>query len=235
MAYKADATEVKGHCPNCGGERTAQVVGVGRDRWDDDDGGLWGDTVYRVLRCKGCETFFFQKQSIFSEDIDQWYGPDGEVESALNVTTETWPPPVKHEEPEWANHLYINDALLGRLLSDVYKAVNYDLNLFAAIGARTVFDRASELLEVDQSLTFQEKLACLKEVGKISDSEKEFLNTVINAGSAAAHRGWEPKSSEMSKLLLVLEGFLLRSFILPVELEAISERIPNRPPRRSKD
>jgi hypothetical protein len=44
------------------------------------------------------------------------------------------------------------DPDLGGLLTEMYAALNNDLRVLAAIGARTAFDRSSELLGVDASL-----------------------------------------------------------------------------------
>lgn len=230
MSFDADAKEVAGHCPHCRGDRTSTVYGYGKNRWDDDENGMFGKEVYRVLRCDGCSTFYFQKQSIFSEDIDQWYDNQGRTCGELVVRTQTWPPPRHHEQPDWSDDLVRSDRLLHKLLASVYTANDAGLLVLAAIGTRTVFDRAAELMNVDQSKTFAQKLNALEAAGLIASGEKNFLEVLVDAGSAAAHRGWEPTTSEMSKLLMILESFLLKCFILPAEVDEISRRVPKRAP-----
>ena len=58
----------------------------------------------------------------------------------------------------------------------------------AAIGARTAFDRATEKLGIEPSLTFAEKLEKAKSDGLVGTNERNALEVMISAGSAAAHR-----------------------------------------------
>ncbi len=79
-----------------------------------------------------------------------------------------YPAPFKRVAPEWTYDLDLADRELGSLLGDVYGVLNAELRVLAAVAARTVFDRASELLGVDPATTFAEKLDELTKQGKIS-------------------------------------------------------------------
>jgi hypothetical protein len=226
--FDPEARDVRGFCPECGGDRRSTVYGHGINKWEEERGLIWGQEVYRVLQCDGCGTFYFQKQSIFSEDIHQYYDDEGDEAVDYNVRTETWPPPKKHSIPDWVDGLYGHDRLVHKLLLDVYKCVDHDLGIFAAIGVRTVFDRAAESLGVNSKLPFVKKLDQLSEKSFITKKEAEFLATLVNAGSAAAHRGWEPTEKELRDLLLLLESFLLKSFLLESQIKNVAERIPPR-------
>jgi hypothetical protein len=91
--------------------------------------------------------------------------------------------------PRLVDNIEEADWNLGKLLSEMYTALNNNLRIFAAIGARTVFGRSSELLGVAPELTFAKKLDKLLEQGKVSKDERDTLDALTYAGSAAAHRG----------------------------------------------
>jgi hypothetical protein len=106
------------------------------------------------------------------------------------------------------------DVDMASLLDEVYVALNNDLRVLAAIGIRTVFDRATELLGVDPGLRFFEKLGGLLSLGVIGKSEKDIFNVLTDAESAAAHRGWKPTPHELDTMISMIENFLYRSFIV---------------------
>ena len=71
---------------------------------------------------------------------------------------------------------------------------------------RTAFDRASELLGVNPAKTFAEKLTDLVSRGHIGSSEKDTLDTLTDAGSAAAHRDGS-RSRKRSIITLTQQHF----------------------------
>jgi hypothetical protein len=118
----------------------------------------------------------FQTDYTFSEDVDYEINPHtGEEESFLPHKIAYWPAPSKRKQPRWAYELSAVDSDLGSLFDDIYIALDNDLRMLSAIGVRTVFDRASELLGVDPAKTFVEKLTELAQLGKIGSSEKDTL------------------------------------------------------------
>ena len=197
---------IKGHCPECGPDRFADVVGHHQEKLDDDEVGIWSVTDYRILQCRGCLTAYFQTDYIFSEDIDYKETASGAWEPYLPHKITHYTSPVKRAMPEWAMGLDVLDDVLGDLFTDIYGALNADLRVPAAVAIRTVFDRASELLGVDPAVTFSQKLQALADQGKIGADEKASLDVLADAGSAAAHRGWKPKPRELDTLVLLIEA-----------------------------
>ena len=110
----------------------------------------------------------------------------------------------------------------------MYTALSNNLGVLAAIGVRTVFDRASELLGIDPEKPFQQKLDDLKDGDHITDREVEILAALIDAGSAAAHRGWQPKPKQLDAMMTILEAFLLRAFLLQGIGAELGEDVPKR-------
>lgn len=222
------ATEFEeGHCPMCGSNR-ADVVAQHKESFSDDM--AHGATTYSVLECRGCGYFYFKSSSWNSEGIDYNHHPiTGEVTMEANVTVKLWPPATKLKRPSWSFNLGMRDTVLGSLFNDIYTALDNNLGVLAAIGMRTVFDRASELLKIDPSLSFEKKLLALKDDGQISDNEVAVLGVLIDAGSAAAHRGWRPDPKNLTDMMQILEGFLHRAIILEDVAAKLKGSVPKRP------
>ena len=142
-----------------------------------------------------------------------------------------WPAPVSRQRPNWLHRIQESERDLGELLEELYAALDNDLRVLAAVAVRTVFDRASELLRVDPAIRFDEKLTSLQTAGKISRDEEEILQVLVDAGSAAAHRGWRPKADELSTMVEVVEFFLHRSFVLGDGIAKLKAAVPARPKR----
>ena len=227
---------ITAHCPDCGGMRNAYVrAGHETKGPDDDDGTSWSDTGM-ILECCGCSRVFFRRDFWFSEWETLGEHPvSGEPRLEGGVETTYWPAPTSRKPPNWVQHIGEADRDLGKLLSEMYTALNNDLRVLAAIGARTVFDRSSELLGVAPKLKFAEKLNQLLNQGKVSKDERDTLDVLVDAGHAAAHRGWRPKAAELNTMIDIIEVFLHRSFSATAsrssrqQFQAGQERaIPNR-------
>ena len=219
----------KGHCPNCGPDRKAHVRGEHVVNWSGEDGTASQDTGM-ILECCGCERVYFRRDFWFSEwemEIDDLL--TGEPRVVGGVETSYWPAPVRRKRPEW---LEKTDRDLGKLLNELYSALDNDLCVLAAIAARTVFDRASQLLGVDAADSFKEKLDRLSANGKISGDEKGILQALVDAGSAAAHSGWRPKVDELSTMIDVIESFLHRSFIVGGGIKKLKASVPAKPGKK---
>jgi len=216
MPAEEGEKRIKGPCPDCAGERNAMIVAEHRQHIDDgtEDSPWCGSICHRILQCRGCDTVYVQRELWFSVDPDE-------------TSVVYWPSPTVRSEPKWLPQLA--DDQLRTLMSDVYTAVNNDLRSLAAIGIRTAFDLSSELLGVDSSLSFAKKLTELEASGKIGKDEREILNTLIDAGSAAAHRGWNPTLDQLNTMLNTIENYLYRSFILGHEATRLKSGVPPRP------
>jgi hypothetical protein len=189
-------------------------------------------TYYRIIQCRGCGDIYFKTISSNSEDFDHYEDPEtGEWETVYHETIRFWPPAAVRRPPEWSDDLSLEDRVLGSLFNDVYTALSNNLGILAAIGMRTVFDRASELLRIDPSKTFRDKLDDLKTGGHITDKEVAVLAALIDAGSAAAHRGWQPKPKQLEAMMIILEAFLHRAFLIADIGAELVKSVPPKPPK----
>lgn len=202
----------KGPCAACGPERNFDVVAAYTEGYD------WGEVDHRIVRCRGCNRVRFESDKHYNEHHED-----------RNHYIEYWPKLPKRRAPlDLVIVLMDRDADLARLFCDIYVAMDNSLDVLTAIAIRTVFDRASEAFGVDPATTFQKKLAQLQDLGKIGDTERTNLAVLVDAGSAAAHRGWRPTSEQLDRLVSIIENFLLRNFVLNPAGEVLRSTIPPR-------
>ncbi|MEH2489794.1 dsDNA nuclease domain-containing protein [Bradyrhizobium sp. AZCC 2230] len=75
---------------------------------------------------------------------------------------------------------------------------------------------------------FAKGLKAIRDGGKISQHELEILEPVLQAGHAAAHRGWAPTREQLATILDTVEGLLHRLLVLPKLAEELEEAVPSR-------
>jgi len=226
---------VKAHCPNCDGERTCDVHGTVYVpwTWEDNQGhGLSGGVDHSLLQCRGCETVFYEHNSWNSEDIYHWHDHNGDTQSEAVRTKVTYPKPEARNKPKWIDGGYKLDDQLTAILNEMYLAHENSSHILTAVGLRTALDRATEVLGIDPGMTFDEKLDKLRDGGWIGETEREILGVVTDAGNAAAHRGWSPDREEVSQLLIAMEIFLQKAFVVGTRALSIKASIPVKQPRK---
>lgn len=203
--------------------------------WESDDRhySVHGGADHTLLQCRGCETVFYQKSDWNTEDMDMWYEPDGSAAGRPAVTHSTYPKPDSKTKPAWVSKISKIDAQLGHILDETYLAYDNRSLILTSVGLRTALDRATEVLKIDASKTFAEKLDELEASGWVGKTEKDILEVVINAGNAAAHRGWSPNTGEVEQLLSAMEIFLQKAFIVEKKALGLKASIPTKP-KRSK-
>jgi len=98
------------------------------------------------------------------------------------------------------------------------------------MGARAVVDMVI-LNKIGDAGSFQHKLQEMQERGFVARQSREFLAAALEAGSAAAHRGFEPKEEELAHVMDIVENLLQAVYVLQ---DAAAELRKATPPRRRK-
>jgi hypothetical protein len=221
---------LRAYCSSCKGDRNCEILGHHRQRGEDGDGYYQWVTEWFVLACRGCDFTFAQSVSTNSEDYSDYIDELGEHQVEHHETIKTLPARSKRERPGWFSHDIVesdfeNTNALDASLKELYGALDHDLLVLASIGTRTSFDIAAEILGVDSSKTFEQKVSALVEASLIKESEREHIAFLIDAGSASAHRGWQPGLSDLNTIMDVLEDFIYNSFVLPSRKKASAEKV----------
>lgn len=241
----SDMTEVgkiqKFFCTNCNGYRNCKIEGY---YYNLHPGNYLVWEEFYILKCQGCDFCFLMKETATEDDLQQ---DEVTGESYAFGVKEYFPPQSKRNIPDWIKKrqsmLEINDEMekVFEILSEVYGALNGNLLTLALIGIRTTFDVASEFLGIDSSLSFKNKVETLKRENKLREKEEERINILVEAGNAAAHRGWKPELSHINTVMDILEEFIHREIFLPALSEErrereqdLQKRVPPRPKRAPK-
>lgn len=232
----------KAECSECSGLRNCEIRGRHTVTYNDDQSGFWGQTTWYILECRGCEHVFAQTVSINSEDMEQWYEPDGSTGGSYNETLGYWPALSKRRRPDWIGEYGIEaDDVdgLDSALRELYGALDNDLSMLAAIGIRTCFDIASALLKIDPAVTFAEKLDALVDAKHIRQLDRQRLEVALEVGNATAHRGWKPTPGDLDTMATVLEDFIFEAFVQPHRRKKLDEEaakvrgtVPPKPARK---
>jgi Domain of unknown function (DUF4145) len=170
---------------------------------------VWWHIKHTLFACCGCESVTLRRKYMFSE----WDEPE--------ITF--YPPQVSRRLPDWHDEL---PSEIQELLSEIYTALHSNSRRLALMGARTVIDMFV-LDRIGDVGTFKQKLQALVNEGYLGNQQRDILNVALEAGNAAAHRGYKPSSEVLSHVIDVVES-LVQSYALEKASESIKEKIPHR-------
>ena len=216
---------VSTHCNTCGGERRAYRRTTYTVNGSNEDV-PWSNT-YDILECCGCTNVIVRRNHWFSawDEIDS-HPITGDPVLRRGIRTTYWPARSQRRRPDWIDRL--DDEVLRDVMSQVYGALDHGLVTLAAIGTRTLLDRAMFLRIEDPPGGFRGKLDAMLEAGRIGESERDTLSAITDVGNAAAHRGFSPSPRTLMTILDTVENFLQRDFILAEDVNSVREETPPR-------
>jgi hypothetical protein len=227
IAPQTSPKTVKAHCNECGGERSAYKRASHTVNGGDGEVS-WSDT-YDVLECCGCSSLSVRHTYWFSEWDQFDSDPLTDQPSLIPGIKETyWPPLTKRKKPQWAEKL--DDDVIRGVIEEVYQALNAGMIVLASIGTRTLLDRGMFLRVGDPKGGFAAKLNLMVERGHIGKDEREILEAITDAGSAAAHRGFTPNAKTLGTIIETAENFLHREFVLKTAAGEVRTATPPRGP-----
>ncbi|MCY4555312.1 MAG: hypothetical protein OXF79_02775 [Chloroflexi bacterium] len=218
---------VMANCNKCGGDRNAYVGAT--HAVPGSDGEVSWETVMEILECGGCSGISVRRRYWFSEWENVYEDPlTGQLVRDMPEEITCWPAKQTRVRPDWGDRL--GDGNLRQVMEEVYVAIDHGLVVLAAIGARTLLDRAM-LLEVgDQKNGFRGKLDAMVARGHMGPEEMDKFLVIADAGSAAAHRAHVPSAKTLDSVLTAVEALLYRLYVLPGEVKAVKASTPKRQP-----
>lgn len=168
------------------------------------------------------------------EEVRSWNSigpPLGDAPSQATVGL-TEPPPASERLapalPDWLTKLPGTAQVLMR---EVHAAMDAELYALSAMGIRAVVDVISVDLLAGDAGSFNAKLDGLAKAGHLLPSQHNVLNAVVDAGNAAAHRGFVPTRDAAQAMLDALEVVLKTAYVLPGAAQALQAMTPKRPPK----
>lgn len=82
----------------------------------------------------------------------------------------------------------------------------------------------------DQGL-FKANMDAFQAADYLNVRQRGHLETVLGAGDAAIHRGWQPTESQIAILLDITEAIIEGAYLHDQPADTLSRSIPPRPPR----
>lgn len=136
-------------------------------------------------------------------------------------------PPLPHSEnlPNWVADL---PEGVRELAKETFTAKENGWNRLAAMGIRTLFDMVStEALSVKAD-SFRKKLDAMVSEEHIAPAQKENLRALVDAGNAAAHRGFNPSAEMVQTMWRIALNALETYFVLRVGADKLLSETPKR-------
>jgi len=202
------------HCNSCG-RRTDHTLVDRRKVEDldeiDESSAFWWTDTYDVLQCRGCGAVCLR---------------DTYEDAAGDKQVSYYPPPVSRRAPSWRFRL---PSDMRELLDEVYTALHYNGRRLALMGVRTLVDMLM-LKEIGDVGTFEKKLEGLQDQGVIAERSREVLSAALDAGNAAAHRGYKPNPEDLNAVMDIVENLLQATY----HLSELSARIKKATPAKPK-
>lgn len=197
------------HCNSCSRETDHDRVDVRTVADNDPESGFWWSDLYETLQCRGCGAVCLR---------DSYEDASGENQLSY------YPPPVSRRAPTWSHQL---PSDMRGLVNEIYTALQNNSRRLALMGARTLIDMLA-LDQVGDVGSFEQKLTALREQGYLVERQRKFLEAALDAGSAAAHRGFNPEPEDLNSVMDVIENVLQSVY----HFEGVIERLKKRTPPR---
>jgi len=183
--------------------------------------------MMQILECCGCRGLSVRKQFWLSEWDQELENPvTGEPMMQRGISEQIYPPPLSRPLPPWIHK--IQDETLYQVLHEIYSNLQAGNSISVAMGIRLLIDRMMNITVGDIG-GLEVKLRAMREQGLISEDEKDkLLNPVIDAGSAAAHRAYRPKSDHVNTMMDTVENLVYRLLVLPISVDELRRATPPR-------
>lgn len=168
--------------------------------------------TYEVLQCRECRNITFS--------LSNWIY-HGHIMGDPDMEDITHYPPLSfRSKPKLYKKL---DKKFRAVLDEVYTALDNSLFLIASTGTRTALDKMIED-KIGDIGTFKKKIETLEQKKIVNEEEKELLLTVIDAGSASAHRGFRPNKESMNHIMDIAERIFYKVCIEPKERKELLKK-----------
>ncbi|MBV9554775.1 MAG: DUF4145 domain-containing protein [Alphaproteobacteria bacterium] len=121
-------------------------------------------------------------------------------------------------------------------MREIYTAVENGLSTLAAMGIRTVLEMTM-IDKVGDQGNFKKNLDAFHKAGYLSVRQYQIVDNILEAGHAAAHRGWTPSVEDIQTLLGITESTIESSHLHEDLARKLAAKTPvrPRPSRRSSE
>jgi hypothetical protein len=217
-------------CNSCGRDTAHDIVHLENiATFETPDSEITARKV--AVRCRGCKELAIRNEEWH---YDRTPDPliDNEDRVSLTVTSYS-PPRLWRRRPEWVKELEQTEPDLNDLLNELYLAANDHQVRLLATGVRSALDYVMTKIVGDVG-DFPAKLRAMVNAGHLTQKQSEMLDTVIDTGSAAAHRGFKPPKELLQEMMQVMETVIRDHYLTGPLLIQMKSLVPPRPPRQPR-
>jgi hypothetical protein len=116
---------------------------------------------------------------------------------------------------------------LRELLEEIYAALQIGAPRLALMGTRALIDMVA-VREAGDVGTFTAKIAALEQKGFVSKRNSDVLAVALDAGNAAAHRGFKPETDVLLAVIDIVENIVQAIYHLPHSAARVKRETPPR-------
>lgn len=205
------STVIKHPCSTCGRETNHSILALETVRSTEPD--YHYEERFMLVRCNGCESVSFRKES---HDFEAYY-QTGEDTWEYDIGIDVFPPFLQGHRPITETHF------MPPLVRSVYKETLYAIKLghyvLAGIGLRATVEAICKELNVEGK-TLSTRISRLAAAGLISRKDAKNLQGIRFMGNDAAHDLQPPKKNAIRIALTIVEHVIETQYTLGPQAEA---------------
>jgi len=142
------------------------------------------------------------------------------------ATVAPLPIPLPREGTEIGRSNERIPASIMALMTEIHTAVQSGLYRLAAMGIRATLENIMKQKIGDRP--FVVLVTEFRRTGYLSIRQAESLNSIIEAGHAVIHRGWQLNNEDISLLLDITETLIKTVYLHEDRARELNERVPKR-------
>jgi hypothetical protein len=204
-------------CNNCNRDTNHDLLAVESEEYGEDEDYF---DRYEFLKCRGCENISLRHTA----------GRGGG-----EVYTESYPQFRPTQLPDWLNPiamLFSDDEgfvpeTIREIMRESYIARNSGCLRLCAMGIRAALEMVM-IDKVGDQHNFIKNIDAFQKAGYLSERQRMFLDSILEAGHAAIHRGWEPTKTDVETLFPIAESVVENVYLHELRAERLEKAVPKR-------
>lgn len=204
-------------CAHCG-KQTAHVALAEVDTHDaSPDGDIQENSQFYVIKCAGCKTVSFCKESQCSEDWEE--NERGQMEY---ITTQKVYPGRIAGRPLLDDYYDLPHGI-AKIYTQTHSAISDKLSILAGVGLRAIVEAICKERHATGKDLFK-KIDDLVTQGVITRDGGDILHLIRVMGNDAAHEVKANTEEELATALEVVEHLLKSVYIIPIKAQKIKRK-----------
>jgi len=112
-------------------------------------------------------------------------------------------------------------------MDEIYTAVQNGCHRLAAMGVGALLESVITQKIGDKG-TFKGNVDALLEAGYVSVRQALTIQSILDAGHASIHRGWEPTNQDVNTLLDIVESIVETVYLHEDLVRELDKKVPKR-------